>query len=310
MGVALFTTALCLTVKHSVEQRVGHPARYHPSIEPVEAKYHAKSFKKYAAGFDNFWAALLWVQLLQQSSHQPIHEGRVSWEFTHVDTITELEPNFDLAYRFGATFLSVFKQDRLGAKLILEKWVARQPYFWRPNYLLGFHYFSELNDPERGAEYILKAARLEGAPSWISSLGVRVLSETGALAQALKLSLDLFPGIKDPEGRDRLRRRIRSLNYGLQKKGWETALKKFRAEKKAEPLVISDLKPYLHSEVRAIATLFEHKMEEELEELIREPFRFHYDPTSLTIQPSFDLRAAGLSSVGVERKATNPENKP
>lgn len=243
----------------------------------------------------------MWVQLLQQSTNQPIQDEHVSWEFTYLDGITELDPHFERAYSFGATFLSVFKQDSLGAKLILEKWVRRRPHYWRANYLLGFHYFHELKDANLGSLYILRAARMDSAPSWISSLGVRVLSETGALAQALKLSLELYPGINDLEGRFRLKRRIRSLNYTLQYKGWESALKKYRAKWQAEPETIRELRPFLQSEVREVSSVFDDKVSEELEEMIREPFAFYYDDISHGIKPSFNAKTLGLDVVGIER---------
>lgn len=273
----------------------------HPSLKPIEAKYQSQALKKYNAGFAHFLSALMWVQLLQQSSHQPIQDGKVSWEFTHVDGITELDPQFDRAYSFGSTFLSVFKQDVLGSQLILEKWVKRRPYYWRANYLLGFHYFSELDDASRGSEYILKASAMENAPSWTTSLGVRMLSETGALAQALRISIELYPGIRDDEGRTRLKSRVRSLNYALQKKGWEAALHKYRKEQKAEPQQIQDLRSILHSEVRGIASLFD-QVPEDLKPLLAEPFQFYYDASSHSIQPMRDPLSLGITRVGVERK--------
>lgn len=291
-------------MKHSVERQAVYPVKKHPSVRPAEARLRSHALKRYNGGFSNFMAGLMWVQLLQQSSVQPIQEENVSWEFTHLDGITELDPQFDTAYAFGATFLSVIKQDQTGAGLILEKWVKRRPYHWRPNYLLGFYYFDELKDAARGAQYMLRAARMNGAPPWISALGVRILSETGALAQALRQSLELYPGIKDSEGQFRLRRRMRALNFALQRKAWNSALATYREKRGGAPHSLGDLRPYLQSEIRGIASLFQNEIPEEVGDILKETFPFVYDPQRQEIVPAFDANAEGLEDTGVKRRSS------
>ena len=112
----------CLFAKYSLEVRLYEALAQKPNLQPGQARYHSDSLKQYNLGFENLIAALIWVQLLQRSSYEKIKEGRVSWEFSQLDAVTGLDRNFERAYSYGAIFLSVFKRDKLGAKLLLEKW--------------------------------------------------------------------------------------------------------------------------------------------------------------------------------------------
>ena len=220
----------CVAAKITFQRRLGphlKPAGK-TDLQVAEASFYGHSLKRYSFGFDNVVADLLWVDLLQQAAYEKISSGRVSWEYSQLDAVTTLDPHFKTAFQFSAIFLSAFRHDKLGAKLILEKWVAREPNYWHNLYILGYHLFFEMGDYAAAYPYILKAAALPGAPQWLSSLGVRVLSETGALMSSLKLSLDLFNSLQEGEGRRRLATQIRSIRYAIQKSSLENSLAHYR----------------------------------------------------------------------------------
>src|SRR5690606_36570111 len=102
-------------------------------------------------------------------------------------------------------------------------------------YTLGFHLFQEMGRHEEAAKYILKAATLPRAPAWLTSLGIRLMSESGELFSAMQAAIGLYESVSDDEGKYRLRLRIRSLNYNLQTAAWKEALAEFRKQKRREP---------------------------------------------------------------------------
>jgi len=270
-----------------------------PPLQPYQAKYHTSSIKRYSMGFDNLIGATIWIQLLQKSTNEPVTDDQVSWEFAQLDALTTLDPHFERAYSFGAVFLSVFKQDKLGAKFILEKWAKRRPNYWQAEYLLGYHLSYEMGEMRSGAEHILRASRIEGAPAWLSSLGIRLLSQTGALAQALRMSIDLYLGLRNEEGRDRLRMRIRALNLGLQKAAWSQALENFRKANRSEPITLDELKPYLGPTVREVASILKNESLDDLGPVLAERFPFRYDANTRSIVPLGNTKDLKLHKLGI-----------
>src|SRR5690606_34161437 len=139
-----------------------------------------------------------------------------------------LDPKFEKAYWFGAAFVSIFRRDEIGAKELLTNWVRQRPTFWRSHYNLGFHLFHEMHLYDPAAFHILRAASLPGAPSWLTALGVRLLTASAGTFSALQAAVGLYDSVNGTEGRYRLRMRVRSLAYALQKARWKEALERYK----------------------------------------------------------------------------------
>lgn len=289
---------VCVTAKVCTERRLSGFDERTPSLYLQSARYHAASLQRYSLGFENVVADLIWLRLLDKARQKDPEPGKVTWEFAQLDAITALDRNFERAYIFGAAFLSVYLRDNLGARLILEKWVRYFPVNWKAHYTLGYHLYFEMGEFKPAATRILAAAAMEGAPSWLSSLGIRLLTQTGSLAQALRMAISLYPALKEGEGQKRLTLRIRSLIYNLQKASWQAALASFRAEEHREPSSLTDIVPYLASKNREIASMLSNsEMPDRLRPLFAENHAFRYDLKEkqiVPLNPSPDLEKIGV----------------
>ncbi len=266
-------------------------------VEPVFAAYASPTLKQLSMGFDNADAGLLWIHLLQKVSPQPVQAGHVSWEFLQTDTITTLDPNFESAYHFGSMVLSVMRHDKQGTQRLLQKWADHRPTFWFAHYLLAFHLYSELNDYQHAAKHMLRAASLPGAPPHLASLGIRLLSETGALEHSLQTAVQLFQLESDNVERNvRLKRRIRSLNFALQREQWNRALKEFRESKRRPPdeREWARLVPWNPRVVSSDLT-------DEVAELLGERFSFRYNSGTNQIESIKPIEALGIDRNGIFR---------
>lgn len=252
-------------------------------LTSLETHWHHKKLKNLSFGFEDTLSGILWIELLQHASLKPISQGQRSWESSQLLAITELDPQFEPAYFWGASLLSVFRQDRDGARKLLTSWVERRPQNWRAHQLLGMHLFLEFRDSKGAAEQILTAAGLPGAPEWLRALGIRLLSETGAWNHALELAVNLWPTTRNPEARVRLTERIRALRFHLQKMGWQEALRDFRRHQQREPNQFSELIPFFPRGNRQLATE-PSEITDELGELLREDFPFDYSQQKREIQ--------------------------
>lgn len=296
---------LCFQHRHWVERHeISH-------LPPLLAQYRSDSVERYSFGFNNLLGAAMWVQLLQKGNEQPIPHGKLSWEYSQFDTITTLDPNNMRVYEFGAIFISTLRRDQMGGKHLLEKWTHKQPDYWRVWYMLGNHEYSQLRDYPSAAPHILKASLMANAPTWLSSLGVRLLSETGQLYAALKASLELYQQLPSEESKARLVDRIRSLNYNIQKQRWISALQHFKQQYGISPPSIDALRTLAESQSRELSSLLEGQDKKEIaQRLLQERFDFKWDPETQNILSAHPKQTELLENAGIHIPPHLKEAKP
>jgi tetratricopeptide (TPR) repeat protein len=290
-----------LLAKNLGEDRLASFQRATPNVSLESARFYARSIHKFSLGFDNLLADLAWVQLLQGASHEPLDRPGVSWEYAMVHAINTLDPKFTKAYWFGASYVSIFRRDKVGALDILEKWTQVQPLEWNSHYILGFHLFHEMGNSEKAAEELIKAAALPRAPSYLSSLGVRLLSESGARFSALQSAVALYDSVSDEQGRTRLRARIRSLHYSLQKAAWTDSIRKYREKYRREPAALSELDSVAKTGIDYSEILQHGTIPEDLHALLQEKFQFRYDPSTRTVQGILSPQDQEIEQTGIYR---------
>lgn len=295
-----------LIAKTSIDRSGIARKRTPPSMTLEMAEYQSDSLRRFAMGFNSAIGGFLWVKLLQDASHEKMTSGEVSWEYVQINSLLGLDPEFNQAYNFGSTFLSIFRQDKIGAKRILTLWTQRRPNYWRAHYTLGYHLFNEMNDYEAAAKSMLTAARLANAPSWLSALGLRLLSESGATFSALEMSLQLYSSAQDIESAFRIKRRIRSLRFAMERSRWERALLSYRRTHHREPQNLGQLITEYNKTDREIASQgVSFNIPDELAPLFQERFPFYYDAQSKSIRARLRAEDRYLETAGIIRKATS-----
>ncbi|NBX76450.1 MAG: hypothetical protein EBQ92_07835 [Proteobacteria bacterium] len=280
-----------------------------PDAEETKVSYRGESLKKLTFGYDSFLASLLWIRLLQEAKYTPIKSNSVSWEFSEVDAVTTLDPNFDPAYNFGSLYVSFFRRDKVGGQRILEKWVKHAPTFWKPHHMLGMHYFLELGDYTHAAPHIIRASQLPDAPPYIASLGVGLLGQAGASFFVLQSACELFEAATGREARIRLARRVRGLRWHLEKQSWENALMAFKKKQGgALPRSLADLTRFLKTEpARDISSVIPHlKQSEPLQILFSEKFQFALSKDRKTIEALNPAQAQEFENIGVYLQKESP----
>jgi len=271
----LFAMAFLLFAKVAIfdQNRGLRPVPTPPDIDLKKyVSFTADKLKKFSLGFENAEAAFLWIHLLQKANDKPVTEGRISWEYVQTEMITSLDPNFESPYHFASMILPVLRQDKEGTHRILLKWIKKSPTQWLPHYLLAFYLYDVLGDYPKAATQMLKAAELPGAPAHLAALGVRLLSETGALEHTLSTALQFYQVNQgNSERQERLRRRIRSISFVLQKRSWEKALEKFKAANGRAPSDTGEFVSLVDWRPRDLAA------NEEMFKFLGERFLFRYD---------------------------------
>jgi tetratricopeptide (TPR) repeat protein len=145
-------------------------------------------------------ADLYWIRALQyfgshtmkarrsaalQPPEAPAAERPVSFDLLYplLDIATTLDPRFNIAYRFGAIFLSEGHVQGPGrpdqAIALLEKGLQTSPDKWEYWQDIGFvHYWTNHDYPKAAAAFA-RGADVPGAPWWMRSLAATTLARGG-----------------------------------------------------------------------------------------------------------------------------------
>lgn len=155
--------------------------------------------RRLALSFDDLAADIYWMRAI-------VHYGseRRSTTSAHgypllyplLDMTTSLDPNFDVAARMGAIFLSEGYPGGPGrpdqAIALLEKGQRHDPTRWQYEQDIGFVHYWWLKDYRTAAAHFERAAALPGAPNWLRSLAGTTLLEGGDREAARTLWRELY----------------------------------------------------------------------------------------------------------------------
>ena len=183
----LLTTAALLglaTVLQMQRDRV-----YAEGARPDEGVLYVQSprlMARAALSFDSVLADVYWIRALQHYGYYRLHQDapqRYRLLYPLLDLTTSLDPHFNVAYRFGAIFLSEADPGGAGRPdlgvALLEKGVAVTPEKWQYYHDIGFIYYWHLNDPRMAAEWFRRGGALPGSPWWLRTYAAVMLTKGG-----------------------------------------------------------------------------------------------------------------------------------
>lgn len=153
----------------------------------------AEALGRMALGFRALAADLYWMRSLQyfggiQRSHRDKGTGDSGREeytalYPLLDLTTSLDPRFNLAYRFGAIFLSEKPPGGPGrpdlAIALLRKGLRARPDRWEYMHDIGFVHYWWDHDYIAAAEAFRQASEMPGAPVWLKPLAATTLAQGG-----------------------------------------------------------------------------------------------------------------------------------
>jgi len=154
--------------------------------------------------FDSLAADVYWIRSIQhygRDRRRPVNmPGRFELLEPLLDLTTTLDPYFNVAYRFGAIFLSLQPPDGPGRTdlgiALLEKGMAHNPDRWEYVYDIGFVHYWHTGDFEAAAAWFDRAAAMPESPEWLPSLAATTRLEGGDRAGARRLLTQL---VESPE---------------------------------------------------------------------------------------------------------------
>ncbi|MGE0456196.1 MAG: tetratricopeptide repeat protein [Vicinamibacteria bacterium] len=187
----------------------------HRAQREVLYVWSGEHLKKLWPGLELVTADFYWLRTVQYFGGERVFGSR-RYELLGplIDITVTLDPRFEIAYRYGATFLAepwpMGAGDPEAAVRLLERGARALPQSWLLRQTLGFFIYFHLDEPRRAAEVMLEGARLPGAPTWFSTLAADFLGRAGDRETARRVWRLLLEQAEDA----RLRRNAQShLDY-------------------------------------------------------------------------------------------------
>ena len=134
--------------------------------------------------FDALAADVYWIRAIQHYGGDrlsgPKALAKYQLLYPLLDITTTLDPYFNIAYRFGAIFLSEAYPGGPGrpdqSVALLRKAIATMPYKWQYYHDIGFVYYWRLRDYQTAALWFQRAAEQPNAPNWLEPLAASMLA--------------------------------------------------------------------------------------------------------------------------------------
>ena len=142
--------------------------------------------QRMALSFDALLADVYWIRAIQYYGGAKLAdeaERNYALLYPLLDITTTLDPRFNVAYRFGAIFLTEAYPDGPGrpdeAVALLEKGVRQMPGRWEYLQDIGFVHYWWLHDYETAAQWFRRAGEIPGSAWWLESLAANTLAVGG-----------------------------------------------------------------------------------------------------------------------------------
>lgn len=145
-----------------------------------------EALKRIWLEFDALGADTYWIRAIQHYGGDRLTGERTrKYELLYplLDITTTLDPYFNIAYRFGAIFLSEGYPGGPGrpdqAVALLRKGIAMQPGKWQYYHDIAFVYYWQMRDFQAAADWFQRAAAQPDAPNWLQPLAASMLARGG-----------------------------------------------------------------------------------------------------------------------------------
>ena len=169
-----------------------HLGRFRPQQEALYL-WSGQHVRRLTPGLESLAADIYWLRTVQYfgGARAFARDKRFDLLYPLIDITVTLDPRMEIAYRYGATFLSEPSPMGAGrpeqAAKLLERGIEALPRSWQLRQQLGLLYFFFLNDSERASEILLQAERVPGAPYWLETLSADILAKGGRRETARRM---------------------------------------------------------------------------------------------------------------------------
>jgi hypothetical protein len=243
--VLLFAAVIGLQAIQARRQPLGLPSGVTGNLLYVRSP---EFLKRAALSYDSLLADAYWIRAVQHYGGTRLAEGthkQYDLLYPLLDLTTSLDPNFDIAYRFGAIFLAEEQPGGAGrpdqAIALLQKGLRAQPGNWRFAEDIGFTYYWWIRDYPTAASWFRRGADMPGAPEWLMPLAAVTLARGGSRSSSRTLWTQVRDTVDAESLKEQAQFRLTQLDAMDQIDALEKATAAFRARSGSLPQSWADL---------------------------------------------------------------------
>ncbi|HMJ08465.1 MAG TPA: hypothetical protein VK468_05635 [Pyrinomonadaceae bacterium] len=159
-----------------------------------------------------------------------------------LDTATDLDPHFIMAYSYGAVVLPAI--DPQQAIKLSEKGIANNPEQWRLYSYLGYIYW-RLKSYDKAAEVYERGSNIDGAPAFMKMMVAAMKTQGGSRDTARVLYSQMYDEADDQSSRDNAHLRLLELDSLDERDAIAKALANFKERNGRCAVSIVEIFPYL-----------------------------------------------------------------
>jgi hypothetical protein len=174
--------------------------------------------KRLFPGFETLAADLYWLRTVQYFGGERLFSREKRFELLRplIDISTTLDPRLEIAYRYGAIFLSEGPpvgagRPREGVE-VLARGVRNIPGSWRLRQDYGFFHHIFLGETKKAAAILDEAADMPGAAFWLRMMAADLLTKGGSYADARRMWQQMYEQAEEGIIRQNARVRLEILD--------------------------------------------------------------------------------------------------
>ncbi|MDQ3168580.1 MAG: hypothetical protein M3Q55_00385 [Acidobacteriota bacterium] len=234
----------------SVALQAARDGRYARRADTARLMYlqSGETAKRLALGHDALAADIYWIRAVLHYGGDRIQDpGADRYELLYplLDLTTALDPQFQIAYRFGAVFLAEPPPGGPGrvdlAEALLMKGIAASPQRWQYPHDLGFLYYWQQQDYSTAAVWFQRAAALPDAPEWLAPVAASMLARGGDRTASRQMLTGVLEGSQEEWMRATAIRWLRQLDALDQMEQLDALLAEYQRRTERRPGSWTDL---------------------------------------------------------------------
>jgi hypothetical protein len=180
--VVLAVVAFAAAVSLQIVRDRWYP-RGDTELEQILYVRSGAALQRITLSFDAVAADVYWIRAIQHYGGDrlsgPKAQTKYQLLYPLLDLTTTLDPYFNIAYRFGAIFLSEAYPGGPGrpdqSVALLQKAITVMPQKWQYYHDIGFVYYWRTRDYKTAATWFQRAADQPNAPNWLQPLAASML---------------------------------------------------------------------------------------------------------------------------------------
>ncbi len=183
---------ILLAATHSAwfqDKRFAHQ-EFRSGVYKQQIKLPPKEALKFVTlGYDNVYADWLWLQSIQNFGAGWVTENNVTEPISeYFDTLTDLDPQFISAYRFGNMILGENRHDYDAAQALIRKGIHLNPQDYDLPFLGLYSSIWETKDMEAARFYADRIRNIPDAPNYMKRMEEYIERKSGHLGAAFEIN--------------------------------------------------------------------------------------------------------------------------